>query len=171
MIAYGRLLRSGVATVILLAAGIPAMADGGGIYYASGCVAEVNDCNFVGNIASIDGGAVLCDYDNSIMVTDCNFAENLATYGGAFYFEPNCSGTIAGSILVSNSADEDGGAIYLTDANNLSVVDCNVSFNTAVRGGALFCLESPKSEIINCLIKHIFPVLNSIVELFYIKMQ
>jgi predicted outer membrane repeat protein len=114
----------------------------------------VNDCNFVANVASGDGGGILCDRDSLITVAVSDFNDNAATNGAGIYFEPNCISTVAGSVFVNNDAAEDGGAIYFAEANDISIVDCNVAFNTAVRGGALFCQESPNSRIINCSIQH-----------------
>jgi len=128
--------------------------SGGAAYYAAACVAEVNDCNFVGNTAAENGGGISCEFDNSIIITDSNFVDHSATFGGTLYFEPNCVATVEGCELLHGSAEEDGGAVYFTEANDISIVDCNISFNTAVRGGAFFALESPNSQIINCLIRH-----------------
>ena len=153
--------------------------SGGAIYHNVGCVSDVVDCNFSGNSAagtvSITylpdmtdpnslvtitdsslgkGGAINCNEDTQIRVAGTYFGRNAADYGGALYFDANCAGDVNDCVLIHNAADEDGGAIYLSDSNGLSVVDCNVAFNTSVRGGGLFCVDSPDSAIVDCTIRY-----------------
>ncbi|RKZ27160.1 hypothetical protein DRQ26_03445, partial [bacterium] len=128
--------------------------DGGGIYYAADCVAELIDCNIIGSYASGNGGGILCSIDNTLAVVDCNITDGTAVFGAGLYFEPNCAAMIAQSDLLRNSASEDGGAAYYTYADGISISDCNVSYNSAVRGGGLFSMESPDSQIIRCSIQY-----------------
>ena len=82
------------------------------------------------------------------------FGEIAADHGGGVYFDANCAGIVDQSILIHNAAGEDGGGIYLRDSNGLSVVDCNVAFNTSARGAGLFCVDSPDSAIVDCRIRY-----------------
>jgi len=124
--------------------------SGGGLYCGHDCIGEVSQCRFTGNNATRDGGAIFWALDSLVSVADCNFASNSAEYGGALYLDEDCKGTVARSSFSENKADEDGGAVYLTNSGSLSVVDCNLSDNVGVRGGALFCLESPETSIVGC---------------------
>ncbi|MHC4499632.1 MAG: right-handed parallel beta-helix repeat-containing protein, partial [Planctomycetota bacterium] len=128
--------------------------SGAGIYYDANCVWALTDCSFTDNEATEDGGGVLSGLNNSMMITDCNFTNNLAWKGAGLHFDPNCGGTISGSTLVDNDANENGGAAYIDGCNDIEVNDCNISYNTAHHGGGLFCLWSPGSRIINCSIKY-----------------
>ncbi|MHC4499648.1 MAG: right-handed parallel beta-helix repeat-containing protein, partial [Planctomycetota bacterium] len=128
--------------------------SGGGVYYGADCSATLDNCTFVGNTALEEGGGILYGLGSSIMIVDCNLASNSATYGGALYLDPNCSGEVNDTLLAYNSADKDGGAIYLTYSDVFSVVDCNISSNTALYGAGLYCSDSPKASIIGCEIKH-----------------
>jgi len=128
---------------------------GGGIAYDVRCISEVNGCTFTHNTATEDGGgAILYSSDNLILVIDSNFADNAANYGGALYFDPNCLGTIAHTVLVENDANGNGGAIFLDRDNYVDFNDCDISYNTAACGGGLYCFRSPESRIIRCEIKH-----------------
>ncbi|MHC4388496.1 MAG: right-handed parallel beta-helix repeat-containing protein, partial [Planctomycetota bacterium] len=127
--------------------------DGGAIRCAVDCDVQLTNCTFTGNIADFLGGGIGCNVDNTITVIDCEFEDNLAQYGGAVYLDYNCVGTITGTTLVSNEADEDGGALYFTDSD-IRVTDSNLSYNSAIRGGGLYSRYSPTAEIINCTIKY-----------------
>jgi parallel beta-helix repeat protein/predicted outer membrane repeat protein len=128
---------------------------GGGIAYDVRCISEVNDCTFTHNTAAEDGGgAILYSSDNLILVIDSNFADNVANYGGALYFDPNCFGTIAHTVLVENDSNGNGGAIFLDRDNYIDFNDCDISYNTAACGGGLYCFRCPESRIIRCEIKH-----------------
>jgi len=128
---------------------------GGAISYDVGCTSKVDDCTFAHNTATEDGGgAILYSLNNLIMVTDCNFAKNVANYGGALYFDPNCTGTIARSMLLDNDANGNGGAIFLDRGNQIDFNDCDISGNTGACGGGLYGFYSPESRIIRCRIEH-----------------
>ncbi|GAF98123.1 unnamed protein product, partial [marine sediment metagenome] len=128
---------------------------GAGIFYNVNCgLSKLTECSFIDNDANEDGGGVLFGVNNLIMVSDCNFTNNLAQKGAGLYFDPNCGGEIKLSELVGNDANEDGGAIYIGDCNDIEVNDCDISYNTAHHGGGLFCLWSPGSRIIACTIKY-----------------
>ncbi|MHC4500595.1 MAG: right-handed parallel beta-helix repeat-containing protein [Planctomycetota bacterium] len=126
--------------------------SGGGIYYGADCVSEVNNCTFTGNMVVEDGGAVFYGPGSSITINGGSLTNNSAEYGGALYFDPNCLGTITDATLLNNEADEDGGAMYLSGSDILSIADCDISGNMAVRGGGLFAINSPQATITGCTI-------------------
>jgi predicted outer membrane repeat protein len=107
-------------------------------------------CTFGNNSAAQVGGGMLCDPNVSITVEDCNFTDNTASFGGALYCAANCSGEIINTILERNDATEDGGAIYFAEANDLSVADCNISYNTALHGAGIYSLGSLNLTISGC---------------------
>ncbi len=93
---------------------------------------------------------MLCDPNVSITINDCNFLDNTAAYGGALYCAENSSGMMIDTILERNDANEDGGAIYLAEANDLSITDCNISYNTSQYGAGLYSLGSLNLTISGC---------------------
>ncbi|NIR67461.1 MAG: S8 family serine peptidase, partial [candidate division Zixibacteria bacterium] len=126
--------------------------DGGGMYCAVGSSAQLTNCVISNNRASLDGGGVFYERNNLVTITDCNFSENSAGYGGGLYLDPNCSGFITESAFVLNDANEDGGAIFISYANDLLISDCDISYNSATRGGGISSADSPLLSIINCTI-------------------
>jgi len=110
---------------------------------------------FAGNTADASGGAVRYNVGCSVEVTDCNFTDNSASEdGGGLHLDPNCTGTITDGLFVQNDANQDGGAIYLNGCYDLTVADCNIAYNTAIRGGGIYGIYSPDSRIIGCSISH-----------------
>ena len=105
----------------------------------------ITNCMFVGNRASVDGGAL---YNNGYEgqsnpgITNCIFRANHAgSDGGAFY---NAGGagesnpTITNCTFTANTADEYGGAIlndgYLGQSNPI-ITNCILWGNSAINGG------------------------------------
>jgi len=124
--------------------------NGGGVHCDVNSSPLFYHCTFGNNSAAQMGGAMLCDPNVSITVEDCNLIDNSASFGGALYCAANCSGAIINTILERNYASEDGGAIYLGEANDLSVTDCNISYNTALHGAGLYSLGSLNLTISGC---------------------
>ncbi|MGD9611797.1 MAG: choice-of-anchor Q domain-containing protein [Kiritimatiellia bacterium] len=108
----------------------------GAVYMESG-VFTAESCDFTGNAASNDGGAV---YGSVIVATNCSFTSNSAVRAGAVYatYELN----VSGCRFIANEADGEGGAIYLIphfNGNSGSILDgSRFEGNLAYEGGALF---------------------------------
>ena len=83
---------------------------GGAAYFQSGSTGTVRNCNFTGNTAKDDGGAVYF-YEHGT-VTNSTFTANSAKKGGAIYSNGNTD--TVNSTFIDNSADL-GGAIYNCD--------------------------------------------------------
>jgi predicted outer membrane repeat protein len=83
---------------------------GGAAYFQSGSTCTVRNCNFTGNTAKDDGGAVYF-YEHGT-VTNSTFTANSAKKGGAIYSNGNTDAV--NSTFIDNSADL-GGAIYNCD--------------------------------------------------------
>jgi predicted outer membrane repeat protein len=86
-----------------------------------------------------DGGGVRT---NSLVAADTEFSHNYTTgRGGAIFGLWGGSVGLTRCVLVNNSAEGDGGAIYSTGAYTL-LQDCTVQDNSAgLYGGGLFCDE------------------------------
>jgi subtilisin family serine protease len=85
-----------------------------------------------------------------ITVVDSNFSDNAANYGAGLYIDANCYVTIADTVLLANDANEEGGAVYASDST-ISVADCNISYNTAIRGAGLYCTDS-SAHVSRCIV-------------------
>ncbi len=83
---------------------------GGAAYFQSGSTCTVRNCNFTGNTAKNDGGAVY--FYEPGTVTNSTFTANSAKKGGAIYSNGNTD--TVNSTFIDNSADL-GGAIYNCD--------------------------------------------------------
>eukprot|EP00611_Tribonema_gayanum_P026106 TRINITY_DN611_c0_g2_i3.p1 TRINITY_DN611_c0_g2~~TRINITY_DN611_c0_g2_i3.p1 ORF type:complete len:477 (+),score=83.98 TRINITY_DN611_c0_g2_i3:231-1661(+) len=124
--------------------------------------ASFASCNFTSNSAANAGGAIYQNEDGTLTCIDCVFAKNEGTYGGAIcqdsrtssctgcVFAEN-SGSYGGAIchhgagllascdFTLNSAEQDGGAIYLEFDGTLNCTDCLFANNTAQDdGGAIY---------------------------------
>jgi hypothetical protein len=126
---------------------------GAGLYYDANCVSKVLECRFTGNSAAQDGGGLYCDPNSIITIADCNFADNSAVRGGGLYCDPNCWVTVAKTIFSDNTASADGGAVYLYHAN-VSISDSTIVSNSALRGGGLWCYDSPATTVTGCTIRY-----------------
>jgi parallel beta-helix repeat protein len=128
---------------------------GGGVFCDVNSSPTFIHCTFSENSAGL-GGGMFCAHDVLITITDSNFAGNYADHGAGMFLDPNCSGTIAETILAGNDANEDGGGAYVTDVNGVSFVDCNIAYNSALRGGGLYLYSVDYSTVavIGCIIQH-----------------
>ena len=128
--------------------GNTASGDGGAIWMYSG---SVENCNFTGNTASGDGGAIWM-YSGS--VENCNFTNNQATEmypkgnGGAIYF--GSKGNVTNCNFTNNEANgprSSGGAMYFLNGGDIT--NCNFAYNTAkYEGGAVSFYNT--STVTNC---------------------
>jgi hypothetical protein len=106
---------------------------------ALGGAATLFGCTFIGNTAAAQGGAVDGAFDTHIF--DCVFIANAAgAWGGALCVSGGLL-TLDNCVFEQNSAQEDGGAIWLGDLPTPDDLIINCSFignQAANRGGALF---------------------------------
>jgi len=133
----------------------------GAVYCHVGCRAIFSRCDFSNNSALLfidgqgvthraNGGGIYYSRTNVIEVDDCNFTGNTAGSGAAVFADTSCTGIFKNITFNANSADNDGGAIYIIDSNVININDCVITGNTALRGGGIFALESPKVRIAGC---------------------
>ena len=116
---------------------------GGAICSAAGeSVINVNNCNFLNNYASDQGGAI---YGEVINLNNCNFQNNRASYeGGAVFME---GGTVSNCVFENNHAlgtEEfmgSGGAIFSQNYRKCTITESRFIANSAqYHGGALTVL-------------------------------
>ena len=120
--------------------------NGGAIYFSNSATSgTVSNCNFAGNTATGDGGAIRM---SSGTVSNCNFTNNKVTgtnsWGGAIRMS---SGTVSNCNFTDNSAFSRGGAVYFSSTGTVS--NCNFTGNTATyNGGAVYF--SNTGTVSNC---------------------
>ena len=107
---------------------------GGAVFFSSGSVANVTNCNFISNTAP-SGGAIRSEQGN---VTDCNFIDNKATRsnGGSVCFFGD--GIVSNCNFTGSSAKNSGGSVYFNEGV-ANVTNCNFVNNSARYGGAIGC--------------------------------
>lgn len=106
----------------------------GGALGAGGKV-NVKKSNFINDVySSGSGGAILTAGD--VKVEDCNFTGNYGYCGGAISLGGNAE--IYNCNFINNSATESGGAVYLGEKSEVSLVNSNFTKNSAIMGGAIY---------------------------------
>ncbi len=105
------------------------------------------DCNFIGNTANDNGGAV-CLSSGSGYFTGCNFIGNTAPLGGAVLIQNSGSGNFTdcnftGNSVTGNTATNNGGAVYIYSGSG-NFRNCNFNDNTVTNGygGAVYIKDS-----------------------------
>lgn len=130
---------------------------GGAVLSAS--TAVINRCTFSSNNASLVGGAILNGEATSSTITNCLFTGNTA-HKGAAVASANCSPSISGCTLLSNTCISRGGleggsAFYHRYASG-SVTNCmlrnNVVTGSKGAGGGFALYQSSPLIANNCIV-------------------
>jgi len=128
--------------------------QGAGAYCNAGSSALFRHCTFRSNTAVLGGGIYFRGVDRLTEVSDCNISDNTAEYGAGMYVGADSSAAIVGTLLLRNDANEAGGSVYMTNADEFSVVDCNIERNIARLGAGLYVYESNDILITACQVKY-----------------
>ena len=116
------------------------------------CNATISYCVFIDNRAQ-SGGAIFGTWESKITITTSTFVENQAdgpfSYGGALYFEDDCTVTLLNSTFQDNSASSFGGAVEVVSQSSVTIQFCNFSYNMANTGGVIGAYEANKVMIKN----------------------
>lgn len=120
---------------------------GGAIYSLSGTTLTVTNSVFDGNLAETNGGAIA--NHGAAVLQNVTFISNTATeQGGAIYQSPNGTLDVDAVSFLLNDAGEDGGALY-TDAPT-TIVYSSFYLNTAgtagLGGAAIACSDTVSLE-------------------------
>lgn len=112
---------------------------------------HVKDCEFTGNTAGADGGAIhLRNSGSTLHIEGSVFRQNDAYNGGAVFTRNNTELTITSSTFDSNTATQ-GGAL-VSFSNDAMITDTDFLDNTALEsGGAIRAHQSMKID--GCLIQ------------------
>lgn len=139
-----------------------AQMDGGGIFIADGCTANINDCE-IDNNSALRGGGVFSMTSMSVFMRDSIFVNN-ADLGAGMFFTFEDMATIDSSQVNNNSANFDGGGVFCemaqpifhqsrifdNNANGMGggmailgsidvhVDECEIYWNSATTGGGVY---------------------------------
>ncbi len=128
---------------------------GGGAIYHVGEELVLTRCEFLANWASYFGGAVCSDDGAAVVLTDCAFIDNEAGVGGAVASE-NTDVTMTDCTFEQNAAERQG-AVHVM-GGVLAATHCTFrgSFvpllsKIAGEGGAIGCFDDAEMSLSNCL--------------------
>ncbi|MFH1688759.1 MAG: right-handed parallel beta-helix repeat-containing protein [Candidatus Eisenbacteria bacterium] len=141
--------------------------NGGGVYCGMNSGPLLSDCTFVNNESAVGmGGGMHCNLNSDAIVTRSWFEGNAAaTQGGGFsvwrsdtvvtnstFFSNTATGgggavscrgfaapLFAGVTMARNSAQSEGGSIYVLEGSTPSFINTIVAFTAEVRGDAIAC--------------------------------
>ena len=129
---------------------------GGAVYNAGGATLRVTNCLFSSNTAKYSYGGAVYNYRGTIVAANCAFTGNSATSdgsnggsGGAIYTE-GPQNTFTNCTFTGNSATPDpyyggntwGGAIAVINKGSVSVTNCVLWGDSAVRGSEIYTQDN-----------------------------
>ena len=129
---------------------------GGAIVAYHGCILNVNNSNFNGNIGYTAGaGAILTDYNTHSIIKNCTFTNNGENGFECGAIANNGFFTIIACKFINNTAKYFGGAIGSGSDQNptLNIYDSSFTGNNAKYGGVLY-LGGGDVNINNCDFTH-----------------
>jgi len=96
---------------------------------------------------------IYCD-NASPIIEDCIITENTSFQGSGIYCTNGSAPTIIDCDITGNTAWDSGGGIYCTGGSAPGIIDCNIIYNTAWdSGGGIYCSNSD-ADIIDCTIRN-----------------
>ena len=111
------------------------------------------NCIFTENSSRGTGGAIYVSaipaFTATLNAINCTFSKNSSRDGGAIYVY-NANFTADGCTFTENSADSNGGAVYVIISSSFIATNCAFTENSAGHGGAV-CNHSATSIAINCV--------------------
>jgi predicted outer membrane repeat protein len=127
-------------------------ADAGGAIYnfaeATDCNSILDNCLFLGNNATQNGGAVYNNGQVNSVFTNCVFTENTSSGGGGVVRNNYSTNLIFNNCIFNkNQAQNYGGVIRNSGDINVTINNCTFSANSAGFGGSsLACTVDDKGE-------------------------
>ena len=117
------------------------------------CNATVSNCVFMDNRAET-GTAIFSTWESKVTIITSIFVDNQAdgrfSYGGALYFEDECTAILLNCTFQDNSAAAFGGAVEVVSQSSLYTQFSYFTSNKANTGGAINAYEAKKVTISNC---------------------
>lgn len=113
----------------------------------------IENCDFISNKATGDGGAVFKANDTvSLSVKGCYFDGNTAANGAALAINTKTDAIVSNSTFTNNIATTNGGALYLVGTDTITINGCKMFLNAAKQGSAIYDNASQVSVITNNVI-------------------
>ncbi|CAG9331088.1 unnamed protein product [Blepharisma stoltei] len=118
-------------------------ADSSCIHFQNSASLELASTLFLNNTSSSMGGAISLRSKSSLNCSFCTFTENLAQngFGGALYAEEDSFLNISNSIFSKNVGGNDGDAIYIFNAKNLTISSSEF-FDHLSKGSVIYLMSS-----------------------------
>ena len=107
--------------------------SGGAIYTQNGVEATLDGSTFMSNSAVNGNGGSVYMKDGDLSCVLCHFEFNLATKGGAIASALGCTLTLDQATYVSNTAEENGGALWLELSRQFTWIHACVLVQTVVQ--------------------------------------
>jgi len=133
--------------------------DGGAMYNQAGQSPAINNCYFIGNRVSDNGGAYVSVNDANVNFTNCTFTLNYATDAGGAIANYNSDPTITNCLFFGNRGNTDkGGAIYNygpsdeTGGSNTTIINSTIAENASTNGGGIYNQYNSNVTIINSIV-------------------
>eukprot|EP00803_Ostreobium_quekettii_P007399 evm.model.scf_390.2 EVM.evm.TU.scf_390.2 scf_390:46861-59712(+) len=132
-----------------------AIDDGGGaIYAAHGADLDISGSAFTNNTSQFTGGAIYA-LEAIVILKSCNLTHNSAVDGGAVHADGGAELAAADCNFTSNSATNNGGAIYAVPLDRTVSLDrCILEHNTALFGGAVLTKDFIRFNASDCQFRH-----------------
>ena len=122
----------------------------------SNSLIEIIDCVFMDNNSTSLGGAVYLKMIGNISIIRGYFSNNFAYNGGAiisFASQSNSLLEISNCVFIENNSTNFGGAIYMENYGNNTIINSKFSNNFASYGGVIYLISSQSNnlfEIVDC---------------------
>lgn len=134
--------------------------SGGSFHVATGASATVEGGTFTSNTASSSGGAFYVAAGANTTVANGTFSKNKANNGGAFYADGKQEGgaevsgilTVNGGSIAENTANTNGGAIFVNDFAKSVLSGGTITGNTAKLGSAIYVDNNAGATISNAVV-------------------
>ncbi|MBD3160792.1 MAG: hypothetical protein GF346_01485, partial [Candidatus Eisenbacteria bacterium] len=120
---------------------------GGGLMISTRGEVSITGCVIDGNAAATGAGIVCWNTSGTTRIEDCTITGNRAVTGAGVAALIRGDVEIVGSSLLENVASGRGGGVYC-GIDGLSIVECVLAGNEALRGGALY--GSGAAEVRDC---------------------
>ena len=127
--------------------------QGGGVIFAGQCGGGLENCVVADNEADWGGGVMLINSAPRITITGCDFRGNYADQDGGAIYVYHATFTLEDCLLAGNECRLDGGALSVEQLNPGCVVrSCTLADNEGVRGSAVRMPDATFLEFDRCLI-------------------
>ena len=134
--------------------------DGAAIQNREGQSPTINNCYFIGNEVSDNGGAMMNANSSNAIITNCTFTKNMSGVGmegsgGAIYnygSAPQITNCLFAGNRVGGGTNDLGGAIYNNEVSNPVITNCTIVENYAKSGGGVYNNNDSDPTITNCIV-------------------